>query len=384
VESSLRISDIAEIKQVILQPTPLCNLNCSYCYLPESSRSANKQMVVETAIRALSVLVDSQCLADEVEIRWHAGEPLIVPPSFYAEVIKGIRQVVPKRIKIKHSIQTNGTLISDEWCELFLQQEIRVGISVDGPLFLHDRNRLTKGGKGTHDKVMQGIKKLRTYEVPFEVIAVVTSETLEVPDKFYAFFNELNPIIVALNIEESECGYDSHLLQNKDFITRYKEFFSRIYELQREGRIKFREIEEIQRVIMFNKEERYNLQVQPFAIVTIDWAGNLYTYSPELAGMKHMDYSSFSLGNVMEHTLERMLYSTLLEKISSDISSGVELCEKNCEYFSLCGGGAPANKLYENGTFVSTDTGYCQARIQVPTDIVLAGLEAKKLSKQNM
>lgn len=376
MRDNLNISDVAEIKQVILQSTPLCNLNCSYCYLPESSRSSNKQMAVETAVRALEVLVKSQRMAHDVEIRWHAGEPLIVSPSFYWDVIEGIRRVVPERINLRHSIQTNGTLISNEWCELFLRQNIRVGVSIDGPQLLHDKNRITKGGKGTYDKIMRGIALLRGYEIPFEVIAVVTNETLKIPDEFYAFFDELKPTIVALNIEESECGYDSDLLQNKDFITHYKLFLSKIYQLQKKGKLKFREIEEIRSVILFNKEDRNNLQAEPFAIVTIDWAGNLYTYSPELAGMTHENYPSFSLGNVTEHTLEDMLSSDILNDLSADIVSGIELCRENCDYFSLCGGGAPVNKLYENGTFVSTDTGYCRARFQVPTDIVLADLES--------
>jgi uncharacterized protein len=370
---------VAKTKQIILQSTPLCNLNCSYCYLPEQSRASNVQMDVETAIHAVDILVKSGYLADEVEIRWHAGEPLIVPPSFYSEVVKGLRRVVPKHIGIKHSVQTNGTLITDEWCKLFLQHDFRVGVSIDGPKIIHDRNRLTKGGKGTFDKVMRGIDKLREHRVPFEVIAVVTRATLQLVDQFYKFFKDLNPTIVALNIEESECGYDSDLLLQKDFIVKYKSFFSRIHKLQIKGKLRFREIDEIQRVIMYNQGDRYNLQSQPFAIVTIDWAGNFYTYSPELAGMNHKDYPSFSIGNVMRDDLADILNSAILKKLTADIFAGVELCRGNCEYFSLCGGGAPANKLYENGTFISTDTGYCKARIQIPTDIVLADLETKSL-----
>jgi uncharacterized protein len=81
----------------------------------------------------------------------------------------------------------------------------------------------------------------------------------------------------------------------------------------------------------------------------------------------------------MRDELADILNSAILKKLTADIFAGVELCRGNCEYFSLCGGGAPANKLYENGTFISTDTGYCKARIQIPTDIVLADLETKSL-----
>ncbi len=374
--------DTIKIKQVVLQSTSLCNINCSYCYLSEVSRSTNNRMELDTAVRALTVLAQSQRLAKEVDIRWHAGEPLIVPPAFYSEAIKEIRRVVPARINLTHSVQTNATLTNKEWCELFLREGIRVGVSIDGPKFLHDRYRLTKLGKGTHDKVMQGIATLCEYKVPFEVIAVVTSETLEVPDQFFRFFEELKPTIVALNIEESECGYDSNLLNKNNFTLRYKTFLSRIYQLQKESALKFREFEEIQHVIKFNRGDRNSLQAQAFSIVTIDWTGNLYTFSPELAGTVHPDYSTFAVGNVMKQSIDEMLCSKVLKKISSDIASGVELCRNNCDYFSLCGGGAPSNKLYENGSFISTDTGYCWARIQLPTDIVLADLETKLMNEQ--
>lgn len=339
-------------------------------------------MEADTAIQALTALADSHLLSNEIEVRWHAGEPLIASPQFYAEVIEGIREVVPDRTNIEHSIQTNGTLISDEWCELFLQHNIRVGVSLDGPKFIHDENRLTKGGNGTHDSVLRGIDMLRNYGIPFEIIAVVTNETLKYPKEFYDFLDGINPTVVALNIEESECGYDSNLLNKADFIKIYKDFLSKIYQLQKKGKLKFREIEEIRSVIMFGDGDRNNLQAQPFAIVTVDWEGNLYSFSPELAGMTHFNYSSFSFGNVMEISIREMLCSDTLKTLTSDILSGVELCKNSCDYFSLCGGGAPANKLYENGTFISTDTDYCRARFQIPTDIVLTDLESEKLEKQ--
>src|SRR5690606_3825375 len=120
----------------------------------ESSRSTKKWMSLEAVIHIFNALADSNYLADEFDIRWHAGEPLLASTEFYSASIENIRKIVPDKIRISHSLQTNGIFISDEWCELFLKHDIRVGISIDGPAFIHDRYRLTKGGKGTHEKVM--------------------------------------------------------------------------------------------------------------------------------------------------------------------------------------------------------------------------------------
>ena len=374
------IPEIGPIEQVILQPTPFCNLNCSYCYLPEKSRLSKKKMKVETAIQSLEMLARSKRLSENVEIRWHAGEPLVVPQDFYATAIREIRKVVPKSINIIHSLQTNATLLSDQWCELFLCYEIRVGVSIDGPAHLHDRYRLTRNGRGTHEKVMKGIVKLVEHEVPFEIIAVITAEALKIPDELFSFFKSLSPTKVAFNIEESECEYSSNLLHKEDFAKRYTDFLSRIYELQKKSKLFIREIEEIKSALLYGEGDRHNLQVHPFGIVTIDWAGNVYTYSPELAGMQHPKYASFSFGNVLENPMEEIIQSDNFKRISTDVLAGVELCRKQCEYFSLCGGGAPGNKLYENDSFCSTETGYCQARFQIPTDVILADLEAQKSS----
>lgn len=368
-------SAIGPIEQIIVQATPLCNLNCSYCYLPEWSRAINKRMSIGTIRETFLRLVESGILADEIDIRWHAGEPLVLPPSYYEEAFDMIKSIVPKTITLFHSLQTNATLINDEWCQFILDNEIRVGVSIDGPEFIHDTYRLSKGGKGTHASVVKGINKLQQFKVPFEIISVITSLSLDYPKEIFDFYCNMNPTRVAFNIEESECEHSSGLLQVEGFRDKYRIFFSRIYELQKESKLKIREIEEIKEVILYGSGEQYNLQAHPFAIVTVDFDGNIYTYSPELTGMSHPDYSSFACGNIKIDSFELMKISDNLKKISDEVEKGINMCRSECEYFSVCGGGAPGNKLYENGTFASTETGYCIARYQIPTDIVLEDLE---------
>lgn len=363
------------IEQVIMQSTPLCNLNCTYCYLPAWSRSMNKHMSMETVISTFSVLSASNNLADEIDVRWHAGEPLLTPLRFYKQAFSEIRNIVARDKRISHSLQTNATLINEDWCRFFLENEIRVGISIDGPARIHDAKRVSKGGKGTFEKVMQGVKMLQEFGVPFEIIAVITLKSLSYPDELFSFFEKLNPTAVALNIEESECEHESDLINNGGFIQNYKRFFSRIYSLQKNSALRFREIEEIKNVLLYGKEDQYNLQVHPFAIATIDWEGNIYTFSPELAGMNHGKYASFSCGNVRSMSFGQIMASERFRTLSEEVKSGVEMCRKECEFFMVCGGGAPANKLYENGSFQSTETAYCKARYQIPTDIILSDLE---------
>ncbi len=120
----------------------------------------------------------------------------------------------------------------------------------------------------------------------------------------------------------------------------------------------------------------FNQLVEPFAITSMDWAGNLATFSPELLGLKNPNYDDFIIGNINRDRLIDLPQRPVLIKMLADINAGVELCRQSCEYFSVCGGGEPVNKLAENGTFVSTETTYCRMAKMRATDLVLDLLDA--------
>jgi uncharacterized protein len=119
----------------------------------------------------------------------------------------------------------------------------------------------------------------------------------------------------------------------------------------------------------------HNQLVEPFSIVSMDWAGNLSTFSPELLGLKHADYGDFVLGNINRDALADLPRRPNFLRMAEDIGAGVALCRDSCEYFSVCGGGEPVNKLAENGSFVSTETTYCRMTRMRATDLVLDALE---------
>ena len=115
----------------------------------------------------------------------------------------------------------------------------------------------------------------------------------------------------------------------------------------------------------------FNQLAEPFAITSMDWAGNIATFSPELLGLKNAAYDDFIVGNINRDSLAELAHGPVLRKMAADIDAGVELCRQRCEYFSVCGGGEPVNKLSENGTFVSTETTYCRMTKMRATDLVL-------------
>src|ERR1700733_15129502 len=119
-------ADEERISLVVVQPTPFCNIDCKYCYL--SDRANNSRMSLDVLSSAICNLVASGRLGDILRICWHAGEPLVVPSGYYRDAFELIRSLTPRTIKIEHTIQTNGILIDDEWCELFKRYRVGIGI----------------------------------------------------------------------------------------------------------------------------------------------------------------------------------------------------------------------------------------------------------------
>jgi uncharacterized protein len=127
----------------------------------------------------------------------------------------------------------------------------------------------------------------------------------------------------------------------------------------------------IPRVFRPSEADARNVQVEPLAMLNVDSHGNVSSFSPELLGLKNAAYGDFLLGNINTHSLAELHDVCLQSALYRDIQSGVAACRAECEYFSVCGGGAPVNKLFENGAFTGTRTSFCTLTQIVPTDLIL-------------
>jgi uncharacterized protein len=285
----------------------------------------------------------------------------------------------PASLPVRQSFQTNGTLIDDEWCEFFAEAPVHVGVSIDGPRHLHDKNRVTRSGRGTFDKTVAGIRRLRQHGVPFHVISVLTAESLAAPREMFDFYLAEGIEHVCFNVEESEGDYRSQSFANAGIEDAYYQFMSEFWRLSaaHPGKIQFiREIDDAQNNVMRPKEARFfNQLVEPFAVTSVDWQGNVATFSPELLGLKNPLYDDFILGNINRDRLTELADRPLLARMRADIDAGIAMCRESCEYFSVCGGGEPVNKLFENGSFATTETTYCRMTRMRVTDLVLDRLE---------
>ena len=304
---------------------------------------------------------------------------MVLPIGFYQSAFRMIDALRPVDVGVTHSFQTNGTLIDEAWCKFFSEEHVNLGVSIDGPQRLHDRNRRTRSGRGTFDKTIAGIRLLRRHEVPFHVISVLSLESMVSPREMFDFYVEEGIQHVCFNVEESEGEHVSRSFADAGVEAAYYRFLSEFWGMSANapGKITFiREIEHALLQVIRPKDAPFSNQlVEPFAITSMDWGGNISTFSPELLGLKNTDYGDFLLGNINRDDLLDLPKRANFAKMLEDIETGVTMCREGCEYFSVCGGGEPVNKLAENGSFASTETTYCRVTKMRATDLVLDALE---------
>lgn len=172
---------------------PLCNLACQYCYYLEKTylyaEQPHQVMSDELLERFVKEYIQAQTLPS-VLFTWHGGEALMRPLSFYKKAIELQRRYAGGRT-IENCIQTNGTLLNDEWCRFFRENHWLVGISIDGPQEFHDEYRRNRQGRPSFVKVMQGIRLLQKHGVEWNAMAVVNDFNADYPLEFYRFFRQI-------------------------------------------------------------------------------------------------------------------------------------------------------------------------------------------------
>jgi uncharacterized protein len=364
------------IETLVVQPTPFCNIACTYCYLPH--RNDRSVMSRDTLQATFERVFDSGWSAPVLNVIWHAGEPLVLPVAWYRDAFALIETLRPEGMHVRHSIQTNGTLITPAWCALFREHQVGIGVSIDGSRHLHDAHRRRRDGRGTFDKTVAGIRMLRDHKVDFHVITVLSRDSLDDAEGLVDFYIAEGIDQVCFNVEESEGEHASALFEQSDVRHRLETFLGQFWRRAcQSGRFRFvREIDGmLPRILRPGEATMANEQVTPFGMLNVARNGDVATFSPELLGLKNAEYNDFIIGNVHTHTLEDMRNGATLQRMAKDIASGVEMCRRNCEYFSVCGGGAPINKLTERGGFASDRTRFCELTQMVPTDLILDALE---------
>ena len=275
---------------IILQPTCLCNLDCTYCYLP--GRKSKNEMSLPVA-RAIAEGINPDWVESApLELVWHGGEPLAIDPTLFEELLKSFIPLHNAGL-VYHVIQTNATLITDEWCELFLKHDIDVGVSLDGPATLN-HNRVDWRGKPALTRIMDGIAKLTEHDINFSVIAVIDQTAIDSIHQILDFLATLGPPSIALNLEERE-GVNPH--HGSPSLHEARTLWRDVFAWA--GRNRSIRIREDDRLLSYlaAPPSTAAADVPHDPLPTVAWNGNVILLSPELLGIKPARYADFMAGN---------------------------------------------------------------------------------------
>jgi uncharacterized protein len=337
---------------VIMQPTTLCNLDCSYCYLP--LRADDRRMPVAVADAVARTVNDWAAQAERFSVVWHGGEPM-------AAGRERLGQLMAPFVGVEHHVQTNATLVDDAWCEFFVEHDVRIGLSIDGPRHM-TAQRVNRGGAPAYDRILEGVAALRRHDLPFAVLCVVSDPSPGVADELYRFFVDLGCEVVGVNIEEQE---GVNLRSNAHEDSAVRGFWAELTAAWRsDPRVEVREVEWALRyagAAMVGEEDEL-LPRRHDPIPTISYDGRVVLLSPELAGFTSARYGDFSSGNVLDVPLAGIVETAATQPSGwiAEYLSGVEACRASCQYFGFCGGAHAANRYFEQGRFDGTVTRHCR------------------------
>ena len=346
---------------VMLKPAGAhCNLACKYCYYLEKNKlypTAQRHLMSDEMLEQFTrEYIEAQTM-NQVLFTWHGGEPLLRSIDFYRKALS-LQQKYAGGRRIDNVIQTNGTLLTDEWCEFFAQNHWLVGISIDGPQPDHDHYRLTAAGKPSWEKVMQGIKLLKKHGVEWNAMAVVNAYNANHPLEFYRFFKEngcqflqFTPIVERLTRHED--GRTLASLADKDEISlseasvapeQWGYFLCAIFD-------------------EWVRKDVGKIFVEIFDCTLANWMGispGICAYSKECghAGVMehngdvyscdHFVFPEYKLGNIRDHSLIDMLYGEQQQEFSRLKHSSLPRQCKECDMEFACHGECPKNRFMKD------------------------------------
>ncbi|MGH4013900.1 MAG: cyclophane-forming radical SAM peptide maturase AmcB [Pseudonocardiaceae bacterium] len=333
-----------------MQPSTLCNLDCSYCYLP--ARRHNLRMM-PTVASAVARSVEPWAQGATIDICWHGGEPLTAGRdhlSLLMDAFDGIR--------VTHSMQTNASLIDERWIEFLMERRVRVGVSIDGPVDDND-HRIDRAGRPSFDRVLHGLRLLIEAGQGVAIIAVVSDPSPLRARRLYKFVRELGAAWLGVNIEERE-GINRR--RTAPAAADVIGFWSELAAVWQEDPIV--RVREIERVIGYAGHVLSGGFNGTASLIdplpTVAWNGDVTLISPELAGFHSRRLGNFSCGNVLEAPLESLIADGLRKRWVAEFQVGIEKCRASCGYFEFCGGGQPGNRYFEQGRLDGTETDYCR------------------------
>ena len=332
--------------QVFVKPIgPVCNLGCYYCYYLEKENlySGSESFRMPDDILEKYIIQHIEASPDPViQFSWHGGEPTLLGIDYFRKIVALQRMHLPRNQRIVNGIQTNGTLLDEDWCRFFAQEGFYVGISIDGPQELHDLYRVTKNGNPSFEQTMRGYELLLQHRVLHEILCVVNADNVRFPLEVYRFFKKIKAkYITFLPLVEQQPDAEYGVSPRSVPADAFGSFLCTIFDewlSQDIGRVKVQIFEEAARTAFGQEHSLCIFRETCGNIPVIEHNGDFYSCD-------HFVDADHFLGNIKETPLLTLLESPEQRGFGrSKLETLPQYCQI-CEVRTMCHGGCPKNRF---------------------------------------
>jgi uncharacterized protein len=349
----------------------LCNLDCTYCYYLHKQELLGQPMaprisdfILEQHIRQY---IEAQS-GDEVVFSWQGGEPTLLGIDFFRRVVELEEKYRKPNQRIENDLQTNGTLLDDDWATFLKEHNFLVGLSCDGPKFLHDKHRVTKGGNATHAKIVAAARLLKKYRIPFNALCVVNRDNVKYPLDVYRFLTrDLRAKRVQFIPVVEPREYESIAPQKWDSMSMPVVGTSRAKPGQADSVVTEWSVDPDDwgkfLCTVWDEWKRHDfgvVHVNLFETAVAQWMGmpaQLCTtgefcgkamaveYNGDVYPCDHYVYPEYKVGNISEDHWGTMAYSEQQKKFGFAKCNTLPKQCNECEHLDLCWGECPRNRV---------------------------------------
>jgi uncharacterized protein len=330
-----------------------CNIRCAYCRNRDFDRTDKAVMSIEKLEKLMAFLNTSP--QKKIRVNWHGGEPLLAGKEFFKHIVR-LEKLYPDKIWF-NAVQTNATLIDDEWAEFFAENNFHIGVSLDGNERVHNIDRIDASGRGTYKKVMRGVEILRRHGIFPGLICTVTKKTVKYSKEIFHGLVDAGFKGISFNAfynTASESCEDVYGLTENEWFTFLKEIFD-LWLSRNDATIRIRELDAILAWTAGTSANECSFRGTCSQWFAVDYTGDIYAC--ERFGRR------FHFGNL--ESLEN--YKNLISSQTSlDFKNEIQILPtkcKACNFLSLCYNGCCSHRRADKeGIPVYT---YCESRLKL-------------------
>lgn len=332
--------------QIFVKPVgAACNLNCSYCYYLEKQNlypDSKKFRMSDDLLEKYIIQHIQASSAQTIFFSWHGGEPTLAGLDYFKRIVELQKKYLPSNRSVLNGIQTNGTLLNDEWCLFLKKENFVVGISLDGPEKFHSTNRFRRDGKSCFSEVLSAFQLLKAYQIPCEILCVVHAGNVRFPLEVYRFFKNLNAVFLTFiplveRLSDENPDVSRRTVPAKEF----GEFLCILFDEWKAndiGKVKIQIFEEALRTAFGLDHSLCIFKPVCGRVPVVEQNGDFYSCD-------HFVDQAHRIGNIGQTSLSELLESPVQKAFGqAKFDLLPEYCLK-CEVLDMCNGACPKDRF---------------------------------------